>query len=238
MSENNSPNLNNDKIENECEPEVSTKEIPEVMETEQKTDENGEAVASSKDDENTKKKSFKKDFIESLELVAISFAVIVILFSLFFRVCTVDGTSMQDTLEHGDVVICSNLFYSPNRGDIVVIHQNSEHFNEPLVKRVIGLPGDLIQIEYLSQSKMKVSIIDKDGNKTVLEEDYIKLDTTKRPPYSNQTILVEEGTVFVMGDNRYNSADSRLSEIGLIDTRRILGKVMFRVAPLNKLGSV
>jgi len=80
---------------------------------------------------------------------------------------------------------------------------------------------------------------DSEGNTTVLQEDYQYIDETSYNPYPlPTTVKVEEGTVFVMGDNRYHSADSRDSRIGLVDTRRILGKVVFRISPFSRLGIV
>ena len=226
MSDNNSPKINSKEIEAASSEENKVADTNEAL----------EATESQKP--SNEKKSLARDFIESIELVAISFAVIVLLFSLVFRVCTVDGRSMQDTLEHGDVVICSNLFYSPQRQDIIVLHQNSKNYNEPLVKRVIGLPGDTVNIEYLSNNSMRVTVIDKNGNRQVLEENYIKTEIKKPYYLQNTSVLVEEGTLFVMGDNRYESADSRVAEIGLIDMRRVLGKIIFRVSPINKIGTV
>ena len=190
--------------------------------------------------ENRKNKSQKGkkrtlDIIEYIELIVITFSIIIVLFSLVFKHCTVDGPSMNDTLEDSDIVVCTNVFYKPKRGDIVVFHQTGTE-NKPIVKRVIGVPGDKISIEYYSQT-MVVTIEDKDGNIQVLEENYIKYDYQRYfGSYSYEE--VKEGTVFVMGDNRNNSLDSRDERIGFVDTRRILGKVSFRIAPFNKFGSI
>ena len=193
-------------------------------------------------DENTKKQeltdkkpgAFSIGLVEQIELIVIAFAAIILLFSFVFRTCRVDGQSMENTLFHNETVIISDMFYKPERNDIVVIHQTGA-LNEPLVKRVIGLPGETVNIQY-SYDTMTVTIIDKDGYATVLEEPHIKYEGA--PCYYNSSTYVEEGTVFVMGDNRNNSADSRDGRIGLVDDRRILGKVVFRVAPISRIGTV
>ena len=175
--------------------------------------------------------------IEQLELFVLVLAIIIFIFSFVIRTCRVSGDSMNDTLVHNENVIVSDIAYTPQRGDIVVFHQtglDEYDYNEPIVKRVIGVEGDTVKIEHL-RNTMIVTVTDKDGNKTVLKEDYIKYDY---PSYSNSTTYVEEGTVFVLGDNRSHSGDSRLSSIGLVDTRRILGKVVLRVMPFSRFGAV
>ena len=169
-----------------------------------------------------------KGILEQLDIFIIAFAVIILATFFLVRACTVSGDSMNDTLINGDPLIVSNLFYTPERGDIIVFHQtgsDENDYNEPIVKRVIGVAGDTVKVEHFSDS-MRVTVTDSDGNVTVLEEDYIRYDY---PSYQNSETYVEEGTVFVMGDNRSHSGDSRSSKIGLVDTRRILGKAVFQL---------
>lgn len=189
-----------------------------------------------------KQNSFIKALIEQIELVVIVFAIIVLFFSFAVRVCQVSGNSMgedpaTDTLCNGENVLVSNLFYTPERGDIVVFHQTGsgeDDYNEPIVKRVIGVEGDTVKIDH-RRNGMTVTVTDKDGNSTVLDEDYINYDYQT---YQDSETYVEEGTVFVLGDNRSKSADSRSEKIGLVDTRRILGKVVIRLTPFSRFGSV
>ena len=247
MSENNSPKLNNDEIIDKKETEISSEEIEESQSS---TKSNELKADNTVDETPQKKKSLAKDIIESIELIAISFAVIVILFSLVFRVCTVSGESMENTLDNGDVVICSNLFYTPQRQDIVVVHVNRKTdadgnllagLDEPIVKRVIGLPGDTVNIVYLPNNQMKVTVINEKTNESFeLVEDYVKKDSCSQPHSIKhpETFVVGEGEIFVMGDNRYHSADSRDPRIGIIDSRRVLGRIIFRVSPLDKIGTV
>jgi signal peptidase I len=190
-----------------------------------------------KDNVTPKKNGFMKGLIEQVELVVIVFVIIVLLFSFAARICQVSGDSMRDTLYNGENVVVSDVFYTPQRGDIIVFHQTGESandYNEPIVKRVIGVAGDTVKVEHLRDG-MRVTVTDSDGNSTVLDEDYIRYEY---PTYSDSITYVEEGTVFVMGDNRSDSSDSRSMRIGLVDTRRILGKVVVRVTPFSRFGKV
>ena len=184
------------------------------------------------------KSSFTKGFIEQLELIVIFFAVIIVIFSFMCKSCVVVGDSMLNTLQDNDRVLIWNLFYTPKRGDIVVIH-DPEKFGTPIVKRVIGLPGDTVSIEHKSDH-MKVTVIDKNGEKIDFfeNEKYVFYDSEKKgiPFGLNGEWKVKEGEVFVMGDNRLNSQDSRME--GCFDSRLILGKVIFRMTPLNNIGIV
>ena len=182
-----------------------------------------------------KTSSFNAGFVEQIELIVIAFAAIVLIFSFLFRTCQVSGPSMENTLLDKETVIVSNLFYKPDRNDIIVFHQTGT-LNEPVVKRVIGIPGDTVTVSHMTD-KMIVTITDESGNTSILEEPYVKYDGY-RPWMNDCTVYVEEDTVFVMGDNRSNSNDSRGSDIGLVDTRRILGKVILRVSPFSRFGTV
>ena len=143
--------------------------------------------------------------------------------------CTVIGTSMMGTLEDGDRLIISNLFYEPEQFDIIVFHHLGS-LNEPLVKRIIATENQWIKINSI-EGKIYVSddeIIDESD--LIDESAYVYLDSGYYRSYYNQTHQVPEGHVFVLGDNRNNSLDSRSSEIGFIDTRTIIGKVVFRIS--------
>lgn len=169
-----------------------------------------------------------KGIIEQLDIFVIAFAFIILATFFLVRTCTVIGDSMKDTLINGDPLIVTDILYTPERGDIIVFHQTGSEegdYNEPIVKRVIGVEGDTVKVEHFSDG-MRVTVTDSDGNVSVLEEDYIRYDY---PSYHNSETYVEEGTVFVMGDNRSHSGDSRSLKIGLVDTRRILGKVVLQL---------
>lgn len=169
------------------------------------------------------------DFVEMLALVTIA---ILLCFSFVFRLNIVEGPSMENTLHTGEYLLVSDLFYEPTPGDIVVIHDlTAGKYTQPLVKRVIATEGQTVDIDFDTWT-LKV-----DG-KVVDESLYRYLD----PMYNLSSIhfikfpiTVKPGHVFVMGDNRHHSADSRIEEIGQIDERCVVGKAYARIFPLNKI---
>ena len=153
----------------------------------------------------------------------------VFIFVFFGRTIGVEGSSMLDTLHHTDRVIISNLFYTPENGDIIILKTTKDNRNGvPLVKRVIATAGQVIDINF---DNGEVSVA-KDANSVpeVLYEPYIKEPTYARIDFRGP-MEIPEGYVFVMGDNRNHSSDSRSSNVGLVDTRMILGRVLFLFFP-------
>lgn len=184
---------------------------------------------------NGKKTTLAKELLDYIEVFAFAIGIVILLFSFCFRLCQVKGDSMKNTLLDGEALIVSHLFYTPSREDIIVFHQTGA-LNEPVVKRVIATAGETVQIKHSYQT-MVITITDTNGKQTVLEEDYMKYDGM--PLYlRDMTVTVPEGYLFVLGDNRNDSKDSRHSDIGLVDERRVLGKVLFRVAPFSRFGAV
>ena len=166
------------------------------------------------------------DWIQSL-ISALLICVLVFVFVL--RIMDVHGTSMFPTLNNGDKVLVSDLFYEPSRGDIVVFKKDSYDDNKALVKRVVAVAGDVVNIDF---EKGVVYV-----NGEALEEDYIDvLTTTKIDFIGPQT--VPDNCLFVMGDNRNASTDSRDKRIGMVDKRLVIGKVLLVVYPFNSFGSV
>ena len=154
---------------------------------------------------------------------------VMVLLMIFFRVIVVDGPSMENTLLNGDYMfLVSNLFYkNPQPGDVVVVSKQAYSDGKPIVKRVIATEGQEVDIDF------QEGIVYVDG--VALEEPYAKtLTTLKEGNTFPQT--VEPGCVFIMGDNRNNSKDSRSPQIGQVDKREVLGKVCFLVFPGTGMG--
>ena len=178
--------------------------------------------------------NFVRGCFDYVEIFVIAICTVLVLFSFIFRLCRVDGPSMENTLINGEKLIISDMFYEPDYGDIVVFHNISkkvDRLNEPIVKRVIAKGGDKVDIDFKTWT-LKV-------NDEVVIENYRKLEGmyTLGADYSFP-VYVPEGYLFVMGDNRNNSSDSRDSDIGFVDERRVLGKVILRLSPLSKFGPV
>ena len=182
-----------------------------------------------------KKPSRSVELIDYIETCILSFCVVLILFTFVFRLCTVRGDSMNNTLIDKEWLLVSDLCYSPERQDIIVFHQTGT-LNEPIVKRVIATEGETVSIRHYSHH-MTVTVTDRNGATTVLEEDYMLYEGFAYYT-ENYDLVVPEGKLFVMGDNRNNSKDSRHPDIGLVDERRVLGKVVLRLTPFSKFGSV
>ena len=155
---------------------------------------------------------------------------LLLVFVLLFRMVVVSGPSMRTTLLNGDylLVLSSTLYHNPKQGDVIVASKDSFKDGEPIVKRVIAKAGQKVDIDF------DLGTVYVDG--VALDEPYT-LEPTYTPDGANITLrnnfpmTVDEGCLFVMGDNRNNSKDSRYPDIGLIDEREVLGKVIFLLIP-------
>ncbi len=191
-----------------------------------------------KNPETKKKNSAAGEAFEWLEVVVSALLAVVIIFTFAFRVATIVGDSMQNTLIEGEKVIITDWFYTPKAGDIVVISRNAQNnadiseANGPIIKRVIATAGQTVDIDF------EAGVVYVDG--IALDEPYTKTPTNLQYDVKFP-IRVPEGHVFCLGDNRNESMDSRDSRIGnggMVDERYILGKAVFRVLPFNKMGGL
>jgi signal peptidase I len=165
-----------------------------------------------------------KSLYDWIEAVIVSLICVVLVFIFVFRIVGVDGPSMIPTLKDKERLILTTFFYTPKRGDIVVI---DTYTHEPLVKRVIAVSGDSIAI---LPDTGEVAL-----NGVVLEENYTKGMTVVRD-FGTKTRIVPEGYLVVMGDNREISKDSRSEEVGYINQKDVVGKAIFRFSPFNRIG--
>lgn len=174
-------------------------------------------------------KNIKKEMIEWAKIIVTSL-VIALVITHFVRPTLVQGSSMYPTLEEKDYLIINRVAYNhkePKRGDIIVFKTDLLQPNgkeKDLVKRVIALPGDHIKI-----TDDKVYL-----NGKLQDEKYVHGEKTE----GDIDTVIPEGYVFAMGDNRENSMDSRDSEVGIVNENDIMGKVMVRLYPFNKIGKV
>lgn len=243
-TDDNGESSESDAKENEASEQISLEE-----------EENEKALA--KAEEKPRKIDSIFDFVE---LFVFTLAAVFIITSFFFRYSTVSGGSMQNTLQHGETLLLRSFLYTPKAGDIVVVHDQSVDFNErkdeedPVVKRVIAVAGQTV--------KFTEDTVYVDG--VALEEDYVytgdyfdfktgssdyKYDLKKlaeSEPLQDDLIgyqegvyfevLVPEGKIFVMGDHRNNSMDSR--SVGMMHEDAVIGKVVLRLFPFDKFGKV
>lgn len=164
------------------------------------------------------------------EVLGVMTAAVMLVFAFVVRLNVVDGSSMNKTLTDGDYLAVEDFFYRPERGDIVIVHKiDADPYDRPIVKRVIATGGQTVDIDFDTWT------LTVDGE--VVEESYRWVDPEKRLILCEYPLPVTlgENEVFVMGDNRNGSADSRQEEIGPVDRRCIAGKAVARLSPRFEL---
>lgn len=175
-------------------------------------------------EEETKQREIPgRDLYEWTQALVGSVLAVVLVFTFLIRLIGVDGHSMVPTLQNGDrlLVLSSLLDHDYEYGDIVVLREES-FLEEPIVKRVIATEGQTVDIDF------EAGIVYVDGE--VLDEPYIN-EPTYMEEGTEFPLTVPEGCIFVMGDNRNHSSDSRDSRLGTVDTRCVLGKAVFLAFP-------
>lgn len=191
---------------------------------EQKSTPNIEAAIDGQ--ENKKQTSVKKEILSWV--VALGSAVVLVLLVNAFvaKTVIVQSVSMNDTLVANDRLVVTKLFSDISAGDIVVFHSTD---TKDFIKRVIAVGGDTVDINF-ETGEVYV-------NNEVIDEPYIKEKTREQLDFKGP-VTVLPGHIFVMGDNRNHSNDSRDSQVGMIPTDKVFGKVVFRFYPFNKIGTV
>lgn len=170
--------------------------------------------------------SVKKEIISWIKLILSAFVIAFILKTYVFQIALVNQISMEPTLYEGQILVIAKinyLFDDPGRGDIVVLKDELE--NKYLIKRAIGLPGEVIDIR---------------NNKVYIDGEELKPDFTEVQTQDNGFVKsrIPEDKYFVMGDNRLHSRDSRSDTVGFVSRGNIVGKAVFRIWPISKIGIV
>ena len=171
-----------------------------------------------------------QDAYEWLQILIVALVTIILVFTFVGRIIGVDGSSMYPTLHHGDMLLLQSVGYEPKQGDVVVLTKAFRDVDGPIVKRVIATGGQTVDIDYDSNT------VYVDGEP--LDEPYIL--EPMWDIYGNGDIHVEvpEGSIFVLGDNRNGSKDSRDAGVGTIDEDYVLGKAVFSIFPMSRFGAL
>ena len=166
---------------------------------------------------------------EWLQILIVALVTIILVFTFVGRIIGVDGSSMYPTLHHGDMLLLQSVGYEPKQGDVVVLTKAFRDVDGPIVKRVIAVGGQTVDIDY------QTGAVYVDGE--LLEEDYIN-----EPTYVEEgtefPLTVPEGSIFVMGDNRNHSSDSRDVTLGTVDERYVLGRAVCVLLPFQNFGMI
>ncbi len=189
-------------------------------------------------------RGWRKDVYDWLQTLSIVLVFITVFFTFFGMIFGVSGSSMYPTLHDGDAMLIQRIGYTPQQGDIVVLKKDGfpyEDDAEAIVKRVIAVAGQQVEIDYESNT------VYVDG--VALEEDYLNFDNVGVEQYGDDYMVerdgmvysafqVPEGCIFVMGDNRNGSTDSRWAALGMVDTRWVLGRAVCVFFPFADAGAL
>lgn len=176
---------------------------------------------------------FRRSVLEWVETIVMAIVLVAVVFTFVVRIITVDGGSMKPTYHDGDRVLVSGFVGEIQKGDIVIIVNALE---EPIIKRVVATAGQTVDFD------AALGEVTVDGVPLMGEEFGIENGITAVPDLPGEMLefpqTVPENCVFVLGDNRGNSTDSRYLDVGMVDHRNILGKVIFNVYPFSQAGII
>lgn len=199
----------------------------EQVKTEEQAEEQTEAETLSPQEK------LRRSVLEWTETIVMAIVLVAVVFTFVVRIITVDGGSMKPTYHDGDRVLVSGFAGEIQRGDVVIIVNALE---EPIIKRVVATAGQTVDFD------LALGEVTVDGVPLMGEEFGIENGITVVPDLPGQVLefpqIVPENCVFVLGDNRGNSTDSRYLEVGMVDHRNILGKVIFNVYPFSQAGII
>ncbi len=186
----------------------------------------------------TKKKKEKEkttpsaDLFSWLQALTCALMVLVVVFTFVGRIIVVDGHSMDPTLNDGDLIVLQCIGYEPKQGDVVVLRKDFADIHHPIVKRVIATEGQTVSIDY------DAGVVYVDGEP--LDEPYLN-EEMQWPGYGTMEEtewVVPEGSIFVMGDNRNASSDSRDERLGPVDVRYVIGHAVCTILPPSHIGGI
>ena len=176
------------------------------------------------------KDALKVDLYFWLQALVMVLVALILIFTFVGRIIGVVGSSMYPTLHDGDLLLLQSIGYTPKQGDVVVLTKEFDAAEGPIVKRVIATGGQHVVIDYAAGT------VTVDGQ--VLDEPYI-YEAMRQPIGETLTdVVVPEGSIFVMGDNRNNSSDSRDVTLGTVDERYVLGRALWVLLPFRNFGAI
>lgn len=175
--------------------------------------------------------AFSMDLYFWLQALVMALVSLILIFTLIGRIIGVDGTSMIPTLHDRDMLLLHSIGYEPRQGDVVVITKK-DFLDQSIVKRVIAVGGQTVSIDY------HAGLVYVDG--VALDEPYLgeMMEAPDSIYMTNNNLTVPEGSIFVMGDNRNHSTDSRDIRLGTVDERYVLGRALFVLVPFQDMGVI
>lgn len=201
----------------------------------------GEPIMEEKRKEKT---DWKQDLFDWLQLLVAVLVVVVGMFTFFVGIIGVEGSSMYPTLHNGDLMLVQRIAYTPEAGDVIVLRKDNTFEDRALVKRIIATGGQTVYIDYdantvtVDGQVLEEPYLNYEFDNNRYGDDYLALTGGQDPQYVNTEFTVPEGYVFVCGDNRNYSSDSRGVLLGMVDERYVIGRVLMVFFPFPHFGIV